>query len=80
MMSLLVRNLPPAWGDNDLTRVFGVFGQVVRIVFVFDRDRNNTRYAFVDMARCDDAARAAESLNGRRIAEHRLIIENYAPY
>ncbi|QNN23568.1 RNA-binding protein [Planctomycetales bacterium ZRK34] len=80
MMSLLVRNLPPGWNDHEVGRLFGVFGQVARIAFVFDRAGSNARCAFVDMTRTRDAARAVKSLNGRRFARHQLMIENYAPY
>lgn len=80
MMSLLVRNLPSALGDGDLKRLFGRFGRVVRVMFVFDHLKDNTRYAFVDMARSEDAARASERLNGRRVGNRHLIIEFYAPF
>lgn len=79
MVSLLLRDFPSTWGDHDLKNLFGEYGRVLRVVFVFDRACENARYAFVDMA-CPDAARQASlGLNGRRIHRHELRIEPFVP-
>lgn len=77
MMSLLIHNVPPSLGDAGLKRLFGRFGTVVRVIFVFDHLTTQSCHAFIDMARMDDATRATARLNGRRIYNHRLNIECY---
>jgi RNA recognition motif-containing protein len=80
MTSLLARNLPRRAGDETLRRWFGRFGEVVRVVFVFDRSPGGLRrFAFVDMADREAALRAQEGLDRRVIEGVRLRVEAYQP-
>ena len=80
MTSLLAMNLPRSVGDETLKQLFGRFGRVERVVFVFDRSVEGLRrFAFIDMASREAALRAMESLDQQLIDGTPLHVEAYQP-
>jgi cold-inducible RNA-binding protein len=75
---LYVGNLSFNTSDQDLSQIFGEYGEVSRATMVTDRDTGRSRgFAFVEMASADGAQAAIRSLDGQTI-DGRAIQVNIA--
>ena len=78
MGSVMVSNLPDGAGERALRDLFEPFGEVRRVVFVFERSGDSrARVGFVEMATADAAASAASANDDRWFEGLRLRAETY---
>ncbi|KAI3996233.1 hypothetical protein MKX01_026701 [Papaver californicum] len=62
--NVYVKNLSESTTDDDLSKVFGSYGQVTSAVIMRDASGNSRGFGFVNFQNPDDAAAAVEKLNG----------------
>lgn len=67
--NVYVKNLADSTTDEDLQVVFGAFGSISSAVVMRDANGKSKCFGFVNFEKADDAARAVDSLNGKRINE-----------
>lgn len=65
--NVYVKNFSDATSDTDLREIFGAFGHITSAVVMRDADGNSKCFGFVNFENADDAAKAVESLNGKKI-------------
>src|SRR5690348_18361780 len=80
MKNLFVGNMNFQTTESDLRVLFEPFGQVTRIHIVNDRETGQPRgFAFVEMAKDEDAAKAMSELNGKEVAGRALRVNEATP-
>lgn len=80
MKNLFVGNMSFQTTEADLRALFEPFGQVTRIHIVNDRETGQPRgFAFVEMAKDDEAAKAMTELNGKELAGRALRVNEATP-
>jgi cold-inducible RNA-binding protein len=80
MKNLFVGNMSFQTTEGDLRALFEPFGQVTRIHIVNDRETGQPRgFAFVEMAKDDEAAKAMSELNGKEVAGRALRVNEATP-
>jgi len=80
MKNLFVGNMSFQTTEADLRALFEPFGQVTRIHIVNDRETGQPRgFAFVEMAKDDEAAKAMTELNGKEVAGRALRVNEATP-
>jgi RNA recognition motif-containing protein len=76
--NLYVGNLPFGTTDEDLTQLFGQYGQVVKVQVIKDRDTGRSRgFAFVEMG--EGAEAAIQATNGLEYQGRRLTVNEARP-
>ena len=66
--------------ENDLRQLFEPFGEVSRVSIITDRDTGRPRgFAFVEMARDEDAAKAIAAINGKDVDGRALTVNEARP-
>ena len=64
-MKIFITGLPLEVGEDELTAVFGDFGQVKSLRIIKDRETNLSRgFGFVEMPNDDEAREAIKRMNG----------------
>jgi cold-inducible RNA-binding protein len=80
MKSLFVGNMSFHTSEAELRSAFEQYGEVVRVRVMTDRDTGRSRgFAFVDMAKDDEASRAVEGLNGKDFGGRALNVSEARP-
>lgn len=80
MKNLFVGNMSFQTTESDLRALFEPFGPITRIHIVTDRETGQPRgFAFVEMAKDEDAAKAMTALNGKEVAGRALRVNEAAP-
>jgi len=80
MKNLFVGNMSFQTTEADLRALFEPFGQVTRIHIVNDRETGQPRgFAFVEMAKDDEAAKAMSGLNGKEVGGRALRVNEATP-
>ena len=80
MKNLFVGNLSFQTTESDLRALFEPFGQVTRIHIVNNRETGQPRgFAFVEMAKDEEAAKAVANLNGKEVAGRALRVNEATP-
>jgi cold-inducible RNA-binding protein len=80
MKNLFVGNMNFQTTESDLRALFEPFGQVTRIHIVNDRETGQPRgFAFVEMAKDEDAVKAMSELNGKEVAGRALRVNEATP-
>jgi cold-inducible RNA-binding protein len=80
MKNLFVGNMSFQTTESELRALFEPFGQITRIHIVTDRETGQPRgFAFVEMAKDDEAAKAMTDLNGKEVAGRALRVNEAAP-
>ncbi|MBA0751472.1 hypothetical protein Gogos_000393 [Gossypium gossypioides] len=64
--NIYVKNLSESTSDDDLKTIFGEFGLITSAVVMREPDGKSKGFGFVNFENADDAARAVESLNGKK--------------
>ncbi|XP_037493921.1 LOW QUALITY PROTEIN: polyadenylate-binding protein 2 [Jatropha curcas] len=64
--NVYVKNLSESTTDEDLKNTFGEYGAITSAVVMRDADGKSKGFGFVNFENADDAARAVESLNGKK--------------
>lgn len=67
--NVYVKNLSESTTDEDLKKTFGEYGPITSAVVMKDGDGKSKCFGFVNFENADDAAKAVESLNGKKIDE-----------
>ncbi|XP_059287373.1 polyadenylate-binding protein 2-like isoform X2 [Lycium ferocissimum] len=67
--NVYVKNLADSATDDELKSVFGEFGIITSAVVMRDADGKSKGFGFVNFENADDAAKAVESLNGKKFDE-----------
>ncbi|KAL5562122.1 hypothetical protein UlMin_031869 [Ulmus minor] len=64
--NVFVKNLADTTTEEDLKRIFSESGAITSVVVMRDAEGKSRCFGFVNFESADDAARAVESLNGRK--------------
>ncbi|XVF45104.1 hypothetical protein PTKIN_Ptkin02bG0179100 [Pterospermum kingtungense] len=64
--NVYVKNLSESTSDEDLKNIFGEFGPITSAVVMREPDGKSKGFGFINFENADDAARAVESLNGKK--------------
>lgn len=64
--NVYVKNLSESTTDDELLKVFGEYGSITSAVVMRDADGKSKCFGFVNYENSDDAAKAVESLNGKK--------------
>jgi polyadenylate-binding protein len=64
--NVFVKNLSETTAEEDLNKAFGEFGTITSVVVMRDGDGKSRCFGFVNFENADDAAKAAEALNGKK--------------
>ncbi|KAJ6905905.1 polyadenylate-binding protein 8-like [Populus alba x Populus x berolinensis] len=64
--NVFVKNLSETTTEEDLNKAFGEFGTITSVVVMRDGDGKSRCFGFVNFENADDAAKAAEALNGKK--------------
>jgi cold-inducible RNA-binding protein len=77
---LYVGNLPYETGENELNELFAPFGGVDSVRVMRDMATGRARgFAFVEMTTDEEAATAAEKLNGHQVGGRALTVNEARP-
>lgn len=77
---IYVGNLPYNADNQQLTELFGAFGEVVEATVVMDRDTGQSKgFGFVQMATDDAARNAIQSLNGTMLGNRTIRVNEAQP-
>ena len=80
MTNIFVRNLDPTTTETQLKDLFAAYGTVVTVTISTDRDTGGPRgFAFVEMADAASAQAAIISLNGFRLNDRALELNEARP-
>lgn len=80
MKNLFVGNLSFQKTETDLSELFKTFGQVTRVSIVVDRETGRTRgFAFLEMPKDDEAAKAIAALDGQEFGGRNLKVSEARP-
>jgi len=67
--NVFVKNLPESTTEEDLSKVFGEFGQITSTVVMREEDGKSKCFGFVNFMNPDDAARAIQEINGKKVGD-----------
>ena len=74
--NIYVGNISPEVTEKDLRETFEVFGEVQTATIIRDKLKGgHKRFAFVEMAKSDDAATAIKTLDGRDLKGRTLKVK-----
>ena len=80
MVNIFVGNLDSSVTEEQLRTVFAVYGAVETVTIVTDRDTGQLRgFAFVEMAKAEDAAKAIPSVDGMLLNQRPLRVNEARP-
>lgn len=80
MTNIFVRNLDPTTTEAQLKDLFAAYGAVETVTIVTDRDSNGPRgIAFIEMTDAAEAKAAIESLNGFRLNDREMELNEARP-
>ena len=80
MKNIFVGNLSFQTTGDDLRALFEPFGQVTRVHLATDRETGRARgFAFIEMPKDDEAARAIAALDGKEVAGRNLKVNEARP-
>ena len=75
-MKLFVKNIDRSINEAQLEGIFAKFGEVVDTKIIYDTITWESKgFAFVEMAKKTDAAKAIEELNGKPLKGRELIVQ-----
>ncbi|XP_057782917.1 polyadenylate-binding protein 2-like [Salvia miltiorrhiza] len=72
--NVFVKNISESTTEEDLQQMFGEFGQLTSVVVMRNEDGTSKCFGFVNFEDADDAARAVDSLNGKKIDNKELYV------
>lgn len=80
MINIFVRNLDPTTTEAQLKDLFAAHGSVQTVTIVKDRDTSGPRgIAFVEMTDADEAKAAMKSLDGFRLNDRIISLNEARP-
>lgn len=72
--NVFVKNISESTTEEDLQKIFGEYGQLTSVVVMKNEDGTSKCFGFVNFENADDAARAVDSLNGKKIDNKELYV------
>ena len=79
-MEIFVGNISYSSTEDDIRRLFGVYGTVERVNIITDRENGRSRgFCFVAMPNEDEARDAVEALNGIEAHGRTLAVNQARP-
>jgi polyadenylate-binding protein len=72
--NVFVKNLSETTTEEDLNKTFGEFGTITSIVVMRDGDGKSKCFGFVNFENAEDAAKAVEALNGKKIDDKEWFV------
>lgn len=79
-MNIYVGNVPYAATEEDLRKLFGRYGPVVKVTIIYDRyDGRSKGFGFVEMENQEDGERAIKALNGQEMRGRSLNVNEARP-
>jgi len=79
-VKLYVDNLADATTESELMELFSAYGNVAEVNIVVDRSSHKPRgFGFVTMATPEGARAAVQSLNGKVIGAHGILVTEAPP-
>lgn len=79
-MKLYVGNLPYSATEAELTATFGAFGDVESVNLISDRETGRAKgFGFVEMSNAAQAQAAIEALNGTKMGERSIVVNEARP-
>ncbi|KAE8668116.1 Polyadenylate-binding protein 2 [Hibiscus syriacus] len=72
--NVYVKNLSELTTDEDLNKIFGEFGLITSAVVMRDADGKSKGFGFINFENADDAARAVDSLNGKKFDDKEWFV------
>ncbi|KAG5238889.1 polyadenylate-binding protein [Salix suchowensis] len=72
--NVFVKNLSEITTEEDLNKAFGEFGTITSVVVMRDGDGKSKCFGFVNFENADDAAKAAEALNGKKFDDKEWFV------
>ncbi len=80
MKNIFVGNLDFNTGEDELRKMFEVYGQVDRVSIMTDSDTGRSRgFGFVEMANAEDGEKAIAALNGTQLGGRTLNVNEARP-
>ena len=80
MKKLYVGNLPYTTTDDDLKMEFSKLGVVLSAKVITDRDSGRSKgFGFVEMENDEEAMKAIEAMNGMKMGERPLVVNEARP-
>ena len=77
---LYVGSLPYSTTDAQLTDLFAQYGSVTSAKVITDKFTSQSRgFGFVEMATSEEAKRAIEALNGTKLEQRTLVVNEAKP-
>src|SRR5207253_5123220 len=78
--NIFVGNLDFNTGEDELRKMFEVYGQVDRVSIMTDRDTGRSRgFGFVEMANAEEGEKAIAALNGTQLGGRTLNVNEARP-
>lgn len=65
--NVYVKNLSESFTEDDLKNEFGAYGTITSAVLMRDADGRSKCFGFVNFENAEDAAKAVEALNGKKV-------------
>lgn len=79
-MKLFVKNLDKDINEAQLESLFTKFGEVLSTKIIYDKITWESKgFAFLEMAKKEDAQKAIEALNGKVLKGRELIVQEERP-
>ncbi len=79
-MNVFVAKLSPATTAQDLETLFGVYGEIVSVKVIFDKETGNSKgYGFVEMKNDNEALAAIEALNDSEVDGRPIVVKEARP-
>jgi len=80
LKNIFVGNLDFNTGEDELRKMFKVYGQVDRVSIMTDRDTGRSRgFGFVEMANAEEGEKAIAALNGTQLGGRTLNVNEARP-
>ena len=77
---IYVGNLPYSADEQQLTQLFGAFGEVIEAAVITDRDTGQSKgFGFVQMSNDSDAQNAINALNGTMFGNRTIRVNEAQP-
>lgn len=72
--NVYVKNLADSTTEEDLKTIFGEHGAITSVVVMRDGEGKSKGFGFVNFEEPEDAAKAVEALNGKKVDEKELYV------
>ncbi|KAE8658832.1 Polyadenylate-binding protein 2 [Hibiscus syriacus] len=72
--NIYVKNLSESTTDEDIKTIFGEYGEITSAVVMRDPDGKSKGFGFVNFENADDAVKAVEALNGKKVDEKEIYV------